>query len=98
MEITKEQLDKLIDERLESRGITPHKAQLSSKIREFRTEAEDWSKKATKDTAVAPYVLKDALNILIKVRLGLKNIRQLSDEDLVVAKNILQALKELVQH
>ncbi|MCD2257394.1 hypothetical protein FHQ08_11925 [Lactobacillus sp. CC-MHH1034] len=93
MEVTEEQLDRLIEKKLNER-----RNHASPAVLEFKEEIKNWAKEQSNNTQVSYSAALNTINGVIRMKL--KNIRSmsgLSDSDLPVAKQAMKELRQLLE-
>lgn len=93
MEVTEEQLDRLIEKKLNER-----RSHASPAVLEFKEEIKNWAKEQSNNTQVSYSAALNTINGVIRMKL--KNIRSmsgLSDSDLPAAKQAMKELRQLLE-
>lgn len=93
MEITEEQLAKLIDER-----INANRHHTSLDVLEFKREVKDWAHAESENKQISYNMALNTINGVIRLKLkDLSSMSGLSDEHLPAARQAIEDLKRLVQ-
>lgn len=97
MEITEEELERLVELRMAAKNQQPAKKQkeLNPEAFRFKHEVRDWAMTQSNKLGHT-YHLQDSLNSILRFRLGIRTVAVLKDEQVPEARKIFEQYKRLL--
>lgn len=97
MEITEEQLEALIDKKLQEKGVKPNRP-FNSEWRKLKQEINDYSNNVSEKNKFAKHAwtFSEAFNVMIRFHLDIKSVTQITEEQAPEARKLFEQLKQLI--